>query len=302
MIGLIIPQKYHLSYSVQPDPFTISPGESINISLVDAHGYDKSMTQVAGSPNPLAGPFFVPHASPGQALAVTIEEIDNNRSLGWANKNIHPNLYVPGNRPENNLKEYVKWEIHNKNNTLCPLDGYFPKGKVAIPIQNMLGCIGVAEGLNSNISSILSGSFGGNMDYSRIRAGTTLYLPIMVEGGYLYLGDGHAVQGEGEITGNGVEISCDVRFHIQIEEMKLRFPRGEDREFLFCIGISSNLENAIRIATEEMGIWLRERYNLSKDQCGILMGQLVKYEIGNFVSPEYSASCLMPKVIIERLI
>lgn len=301
MTGLINPSKYYFSYSVQPDPFFISPGESICISLVDAHGYDKSMTQVTGSPNPLTGPFFVPHSFPGQALAVTIEEINNNRSFGWANKNIHPNLYLPGNRPELNLKEYVKWEINQNNKTLSPLDGYFPKGKLELPIQNMLGCIGVAAGSTGNNPSIMSGPFGGNMDYSRIRAGTILYLPIFVEGGYLYLGDGHAVQGAGEITGNGVEISCDVRFHVQIEETKLRFPRGENGEYLFCIGNTNNLEDAIRIATEEMIIWIGERYVLSKDQCGILMGQLVKYEIGNFVSSVYSASCLMPKAILDRL-
>lgn len=301
MTGLINPSKYYFSFSVQPEPLIINPGESVFVSLVDAHGYDKSMTQVAGSPNPLVGPFFVPNSSPGQAIAVKIEEIKNNRSIGWANKNIHPNLYLPGNRPGINLKEYVKWEIEKKNKTLSPLDGYFPKGKVELPVQNMLGCIGVAEGLNGNNSSIISGSFGGNMDYPRIRAGTTLYLPIMVEGGYLYLGDGHAVQGAGEITGNGVEISCDVRFHVQIEETNLKFPRGEDPDYLFCIGNTSNIEDAIRISTEEMEIWIRERYTLSKDQCGILMGQLVKYEIGNFVSSVYSASCLMPKAILDEL-
>ena len=283
MIGLINPSKYYFSYSVQADPINILPGESIFVSLVDAHGYDKSMTQVTDSPNPLVGPFYIPNSLPGQALAIHIDEINNTRSIGWANKNIHPNLYLPGNRPEIILKEYVKWEIDTNNKILSPLDGFFPKGKVELPLQNMLGCIGVADRSTNDNTSVMCGSFGGNMDYPRIRAGTTLYLPILVEGGYLYLGDGHAIQGAGEITGNGVEVSCDVRFHVQIEETKLRFPRGEDGEYLFCIGNASNLEDAIRIATEEMTIWLGERYNLTMDQCGILMGQLVKYEIGNFV-------------------
>ena len=302
MTGLINPSKYYFSYSVQPEPLIINPGESVFISLVDAHGYDKSLTQLASSPNPLAGPFFIPHSYPGRALAVTIEDISNNRSFGWANKNIHPNLYLPGNRPEKILKEYVKWEIDKKNKTLSPIDGFFPKGKVELLIQNMLGCIGVADGSTANNTSIICGPFGGNMDYSRIRAGTTLYLPILVEGGYLYLGDGHAVQGAGEITGNGVEISCDVRFHVQIVEMNLRFPRGEDHDFIFCLGNTTNIEDAIRISTEEMVIWLRERYALSKDQCGILMGQLVKYEIGNFVSQIYSVACLMPKSVLTQLV
>ena len=298
----INPSKYFFSFSVHPDPFIISPGESIYVSLVDAHGYDKSMSQVAGSPNPLVGPFFVPTASPGRALAVTIEEIINNRSYGWANKNIHPNLNLPGIKSNNNLKEYVKWEIDIKNKTLSPLDGSFPKGKVELQVQNMLGCIGVAERSASNNTSLMSGPFGGNMDYSRIQAGTTLYLPILVDGAYLYLGDGHAIQGAGEITGNGVEVSCDVRFHVQIVEMNLRFPRGEDADYIFCLGNTTNIEDAIRIATEEMAIWLRERYLLSKDQCGILMGQLVKYEIGNFVSRVYSVASLMPKTVLNQLV
>jgi amidase len=165
----------------------------------------------------------------------------------------------------------------------------------------VLGCIGVAAGQGDAPSSLLSGAFGGNMDYPRIRAGTTLYLPVFVEGGYLYVGDGHAIQGAGEITGNGIEISCTIRFRVQVEDTALRFPRGEDSEFLFCLGNTAHLEDGMRIATQEMVTWLGERYQLNRDQSGILMGQLVKYEIGNFVSQTYSAACLMPKRPLERL-
>jgi acetamidase/formamidase len=298
---MIKPLAYHLTYSTLPDPNFIIAGESVSVCLADAHGFDDKMQQVTGSPNPLAGPFVIQNAHPGQTLAVTIEALNPNRSQGWANKNIHPNLFTPEKRREPYLKEYVQWEVNLENHTASPVDGYFPGSKIILPIDAVLGCIGVAAGKDNAPPSLLSGAFGGNMDYPRIKAGTTLYLPIIYEGAYLYIGDGHAIQGAGEITGNGIEISCDIRFNVQIEESIIRYPRGEDKEFLFCIGNSSSIEECIRIATEEMENWLRDRYKLSLDQCGILMGQLVKYELGNFVSAIYCISCLMPKKVLEQL-
>jgi acetamidase/formamidase len=296
------PPDYHLSYSTLPDPNFIVAGESVSVNLADAHGFDDKMQQVAGSPNPLAGPFVIQNAHPGQTLAVTIESLYPNRRQGWANKNIHPNLFTSENRRDPYLKEYVQWEVNLENKTASPVDGYFPGRKILLPVDTVLGCIGVAACTDNATASILSGAFGGNMDYPRIRAGTTIYFPIIYEGAYLYIGDGHAIQGAGEITGNGIEISCDIRFNVQIEESEIRFPKGEDKEFLFCIGNSASLEEGIRIATEEMENWLQDRYKLSVDQCGVLMGQLVKYELGNFVSAVYSISCLMPKKVLDQLV
>jgi len=122
------------------------------------------------------------------------------------------------------------------------------------------------------------------MDYPRIKTGSTLHLPVLVEGGYLYLGDGHALQGDGEITGNGIEVSCDISFSVRVNRLGLQWPAGEDNDFLYTVVNSKPLERAAQIATAQMAAWLRQSYGMSHDQVGILLGQLVRYELGNLVS------------------
>jgi len=163
----------------------------------------------------------------------------------------------------------------------------------------MLGCMGVAPGPQEARPSIDCGFFGGNLDYTRLRAGTTLYLPVLVPGAYLFVGDGHAVQGAGEITGNGIEVSCAVKLRVSLLDMEIHCPRGEDDEVLFCVGCAEPFEQAVRLATLEMESWLGERCGLDRRQAGMLLGQLVQYEIGNLVSHGFSAACTMPKSILE---
>ncbi|MBI9045183.1 MAG: acetamidase/formamidase family protein [Anaerolineaceae bacterium] len=295
----IKPEQSHLSFGVHTPELPIKPGKKIFTHLPDAHGFDAQMQQVGGSPNPLVGPFVIPETYPGQTLAVTIHELMPNRPHGWACKNIHPNLWkIPGTQVERE-KEYVDWEIDFEKKMVKPQKGYFPEQDIALPLRPVLGCIGVAPGLQESKPSNDCGAFGGNMDFPRIAAGSIIFLPVFVEGAYLYLGDGHALQAAGEINGNGVEVSCDICFSVQVVEHTIYWPRGETSEQIFCMGNSSTLDQAVRIATVEMESWLMESYQMSKDQVGILLGQLVSYEIGNFVSQTYSAACLMPKVFLK---
>mgnify|MGYP003764504179 CR=1 FL=1 len=133
------------------------------------------------------------------------------------------------------------------------------------------------------------------MDLPRITNGVTIYLPVMVEEAFLFMGDAHALQGAGEITGNGIEISCDITFSIQIDNLNLGYPAGEDSEYLFTIYNDKPLEKALRIATNKMFKWLITHHSLTRDQAGILMGQLVNYEIGNIISNKYTGVCCFPK-------
>ena len=295
----IKPGTFHLSYGIHPEQILVEAGQTIATILVDAHGFDQNMHPASGSPNPLTGPFVIPGASPGKALAITIESLTPNRSRGWASKDIHPNLRYAADRTIRYPKEYVDWEIDLERKISYPLGGYFTD-HLEIPIQPVLGCIGVAPGAQEAIPSIDSGPFGGNLDYPRIMTGATIYLPIFIEGAYLFIGDAHAIQGAGEITGNGIEVSCDITFTILVVEMNNRYPRGEDATHLFSLGIADTLDEACRIATGDMEAWLGSQFGMSKDQIGILLGQLVSYEVGNFVSKTYCVSCLIPKQYIPR--
>src|SRR5439155_1554878 len=85
-----------------------------------------------------------------------------------------------------------------------------------LKIDPMLGCFGVAPPRGQAISCATSGQYGGNMDYRGFTQGVTVYFPVFVPGALLHVGDGHAIQGDGEIVGTGIEISFDVQFTVQL--------------------------------------------------------------------------------------
>jgi len=291
------PDAYSLSYGVCPPLVEIDREGEFTFHTPDAHGFDQHRQPAAGSPNPLVGPIVVREARPGQALAVTIEVLEPDRTTGWASCSLHPNLRLPGNALDSYQKDYVEWEIDLEKGTAWSSELSRFGREIDIPLRPMLGCLGVAPGLQETRPSIDCGRFGGNMDYPRIQAGVTLYLPVLAPGAYLFAGDGHAVQGAGEITGNGVEVSCAVGLRVGLVDMHISCPRGEDEEVIFCVGNAEPLEQAIHLATHEMKIWLGERYGLDERQVGMLIGQQVNYEIGNLVSHGFSVACTMQKRI-----
>ena len=102
----------------------------------------------------------------------------------------------------------------------------------------MLGCVGVAPPGYQSMRTVNLGVYGGNLDYSGLHEGSTLYLPVFQPGALLFIGDGHARQGDGELTGTGLETSMDVEFTVDlIEGQSLGQPRMEDDQFLMISGI-----------------------------------------------------------------
>ena len=295
----ISPKEFYLTYGVREGGYWVEPGEMISISIPDAHGFDANNDQVADPPNPLAGPFLVRGAEPGDTLKVTIHTLSPNRTNGFASKEIHPNVLNPPMPLSARRKEYVTWQIDSSRDLVTPDQQYFPNVAVSLPLRPVLGCIGVAPGAQEHAPSKNCGVYGGNMDYTRIAAGATIYLPVFTENAYLYIGDGHALQGDGEITGNGIEASFDIKFSVEISQLGLTCPAGEDDEFIFTIGNDRPLEKCLNTATGEMFKWLTHQYGLDLHQVGILLGQMVRYEIGNIVSNAYCGACCFPKNLLS---
>ena len=185
-------------------------------------------------------------------------------------------------------------------------DGYGPIGDadggiegLVLPLAPMLGCLGVAPPDEQAISTGTSGPYGGNMDYRGYVAGITAFFPVFAPGALIHLGDGHAVQGDGEIVGTGIETSFDVRFTVHVLKGKsIRWPRGEDAEYIWTVGNARPLDQAVQHATSEMLRWLQEDYGLSPVAACTLLGQVVIYDVGNMYDPAYTMVCRVAK---ERL-
>jgi amidase len=120
-----------------------------------------------------------------------------------------------------------------------------------------------------------------------------------VPGALVHLGDGHAAQGDGEVAGTGIECSFDVRFTIRVVKHKLiRWPRGENQDFVFTVGNARPLDQAVQHATTEMLRWLQEDYGLDAPGASILLGQCAEYDMGNIFDPAYTMVCKVPKRLL----
>ncbi|MEP7359660.1 MAG: acetamidase, partial [Anaerolineales bacterium] len=111
-----------------------------------------------------------------------------------------------------------------------------------------------------------------------------------------FLGDGHAVQGDGEIVGTGVETSFDVRYNVRLLKGKrINWPRGENTDTIFTVGNARPLDQALQHATTEMMRWLQEDYGFTGKDASLLLGQCVRYEVGNVFDPAYTMVCKLAK-------
>jgi amidase len=145
----------------------------------------------------------------------------------------------------------------------------------------MLGCVGVAPGPgDAPLSTLDSGYVGGNMDFSGIAEGTTVFLRVHQPGALLYLGDAHALQGDGELNGDALETSMDIEFSADVlPEKYIGTPRAENKDYLMAIGLSGSLDDAFRKATSELSSWLQSDYKLSTSEAAIVLGTRVEYTI-----------------------
>ena len=140
------------------------------------------------------------------------------------------------------------------------------------------------------------------MDYRGFRARVTAYFPVFAPGALLFVGDGHAIQGDGEIAGTGIEISFDVEFTVDLRKgEQVGWPRGENEEYIFTVGNARPLDQALQHATTEMVRWLERAWKLDVVAASTLFGQCVEYDVGNVFDPAYTMICKLPKRVLRQL-
>jgi amidase len=294
----IVPQEYYQTFSALNHPVLhVRPGDMIVTKTLDAAGGDdKGVKRHKVFGNPLTGPFYVEGAEPGDALIVTLNKVRLNRNWGWTSYRLglfslqkssiertYPNRYKAG-LVQSGHDNLVPWDIDLAANTVRLREPVSIRAKLEFPAQPMLGCIGVAAPGENSPDSHGSGAYGGNMDYNRVGEGTTLMFPVFHPGAFLYLGDGHALQGDGEPTGTGIETSMDVEFSVQVRKnAHLVIPRLESSDLIVSIGsqqeFSSELNQALEMATTDMVNWLVSSYGFEPWAAHQLIGVQARYEV-----------------------
>jgi acetamidase/formamidase len=295
-------------YATVPPVATLKPGDILDTRTLDCFGNaikkPGDPLSLAKGDNPLTGPFAIAGAEPGDTLVVKILEltIDSDKGIGALAPGfgaLNSTNYTPmlnGHVPE----KIWFYDIDRANNTATfnALDSRF---SVKIPLQPFLGCVGVAPAGGEARSSVVPAEFGGNMDASEVRPGNTLFLPVSAPGGLLYLGDGHAVQGDGEVAGTAIEVPMHVRLQVDlIKGRKIAWPRLENDTTLMAVGAYRPLDDALRIAFTELVGWVHADYGLSDLDAYELLSQVAKIHLTEMVDPNYVVIASVEKKFLPK--
>jgi amidase len=137
-------------------------------------------------------------------------------------------------------------------------------------------------------SSVVPAEFGGNMDAPEVSVGNTLYLPVNVPGALLYIGDGHAAMGDGEVAGSAIEVPLHVRLRVTvIKGKKIDWPRFENQNQIMTTGIYRPVDDALRIAFTELVQWIHSDYGLSELDAYELLSEVAAIHLTEMVDPNY---------------
>jgi acetamidase/formamidase len=287
-----VPDRFYNTFSfAHPPVLRIKPGDRVITKTADAAGVDWDGKQVAQGPNPQTGPFFVEGAEPGDMLVVRIEKIETNRTTAYSSSLLAPYAVDPasiGTRVDREPRR-SNWQIDKAAGVARLTDPEIRPTSMTLPLRPMLGCVGVAPARKEAISTSTPGPFGGNMDYAGVNAGVTVMLPVNEPGALLFIGDGHARQGEGEVAGTGLETSMDVEFTVDlVKKQAVGWPRIENDTHIMTLGSERPLLQALQHATTEMLRWLQADYGFSERGASVFMGQALEYEIANVVDPHFT--------------
>jgi acetamidase/formamidase len=303
------PTSFYHKFSANTTPvLTIHPGDTVSTETIDAMGFDKNGIKRERGGNPLTGPFYIEGTMPGDVLVIELHDVSLNRAYAHTTE-----YFSSRSMPSEIAKQFkksnlVRWKFDMDKNLAWPdstLDTYHHLKNFRIPLAPFLGCIGVAPSNKKNeILSFFQGPYGGNMDYKSIATGATVYLPVFHTGAYFYVGDGHAIQGDGEIAGNALETSMNVTFSVQLikkELLQLTFPRVEDATYIMATGVDKNMNDALKVASFNLLEWLQKDYQLTLHEATQVMSTCIEYTVAEIADPEIVIVAKIKKELLKGL-
>ncbi len=299
------PTRYSTRLSgATPPVLRIHSGDTVRTTTLDANGQDEHGQWAWMPGNTQTGPFYVEGAAPGDTLVVHLNRVRVNQARAemacWA---LAPNALTPGypQRPPGSPCGFY-WALDAEQGTGRLEQPSAPLKNFIVKLHPMIGTIGVAPPSNQAIPASDLGNYGGNLDYNHIGEGTTLYLPVYRAGALLTLGDAHALQGDGEITGQGLETTMAVEFRVELIKGKsLGRPWAEDDEFIMVSGIGNSLTDALQAATSGLVDWLQDRYRLEQADIATILGTSIHYEIAEIVDPRPHVVAKLRKELLAQI-
>lgn len=301
----------HLFFDPEEPPrIRIAPGERILVETEDAgmgsvrteddvYGSIGELFEELGGANPVTGPIYVDGVEPGDCVSVTIEDIVPGPVLGQGYTVLTPGI-------GGLISRFSLQDDLPARTVICPIKHgvvKFPArgGHIDIPISPFLGTIGVAPAQERRLAFSQGSEFGGNTDIPLHGIGATLVFRANAAGGLISLGDAHAVQGHGEISGAAVEVQADVTLRIDRvaagDAEYVALPQVNTAEYIGSVaGLGgANLADTVRAAYVDIIRRMEQYYGFTRDEAYLLACQVAKVHVGQVVDPLYSAA-----VTIER--
>jgi amidase len=171
-----------------------------------------------------------------------------------------------------------------------------------LPIKPMIGVLGVAP-VHGAVLTVDNGPHGGNLDVQEITTGNTVMFRVNKDGTHLFMGDCHAIQGDGECNGMGaIEIAATLTVKVSLDKAppRLNHPRIETPTHIGTLGCARPLEDAMRIAFEEMVYWMEDEWKIPAAEGYVLLGQIAEARCTQVVNPKYTYICKVDKSLLAR--
>lgn len=294
-------KTFHYVYGPYAEPvLEVDPGALVTVETHDAFegkivSEDDKPSEILQFPflNPQSGPIFVRGAEKGDALAVRIISITPRGSQPVGTTCLIPEFGGLVSTGQTAMLNAPLPEIVKK--IVVDAEGVHWSDTLTLPYEPFIGTIGTAPEIEA-ISSLQPDYYGGNMDMPDVAPGAIIYLPVNTAGGYLYVGDCHAIQGDGELCGVALEIPATVVLQIDlIKGHGNAWPQLETEDAMMFIGSARPLEDASRIAYRELVRWVAAQTGQSQEEAYMLLTMCGKVRLGNMVDPKYSVGASILK-------
>lgn len=261
------------------------PGDGYHVppELLEIHA--RSERRMPG--HLLTGPIAVEGAEPGDVLEIRLRDIKLRQDWGYTK--VRP---LAGALPEDfDEPDRMTVALDAERNV-----GRLPWG-TELPLRPFFGVIGVAPPAGwGAISTIQPRKNGGNLDNKELIAGTTVYLPVWTEGGKLSFGDGHGVQGDGEVCVTAIETALEGEIEVHLrKDLAWDYPRAESPDARITMGMSADLDDAASHALRQMIDWIVDTTNLSRSQAFMLMSLAADVRVTQLVNQEKGIHVVLPK-------
>jgi amidase len=285
----------------RPPVLTIWPGDGVRTTTIDSGGVDAQGVTRALFGNPQTGPFFIAGAEPGDTLVVHIRKLTLDRDWADSLDSIVGRALGAGLVAKaGDLGKPIRWRLDRAAGVARPEGASGALKDFAVPLRPMLGGLAVAPGFGAApLSTGDTARTGGNMDFPEIAEGATVYLPVQRPGALLYLGDAHALQGDGETSQYALEASMQVEFGVDlIKRRSVAMPRIESASEIMVLGQAGSLDEALKFASTGMIQWLQQDYGLSLSEAAQVLGSALRYSVPNLAGRSVGVAARIDKKLL----